>query len=143
MPKKLRILLVHDQEEPWNGLTPLLEWQGITTFRARNCAEAECALGSPESHLLVLTEPILPDGTWAEILALAGRMPSPVPVVVVSRYVDVDLYLDVLEKGAWDFIVPPFNAADLAYVVNGAILSAPQALPVKAMDETHAENYVC
>ena len=103
MPKKLRILLVHHQEEPWDGLTPLLEWQGITTFRARNCAEAERALGSSESHLLVLTEPVLPDGTWAEILALARRMPSPVPVVVVSRYMDVDLYLDVLEKGAWDF----------------------------------------
>jgi two-component system NtrC family response regulator len=143
MPKKLRILLVHHQEEPWDGLTPLLEWQGITTFRARNCAEAERALGSSESHLLVLTEPVLPDGTWAEILALARRMPSPVPVVVVSRYMDVDLYLDVLEKGAWDFIVPPFHAADLAYVVNGAILSIPQARLVSPVDETDAENYIC
>jgi DNA-binding NtrC family response regulator len=114
MQTKLRALLVHDQEEPWTGLTPLLEWQGIATSRVRNCAEAEFALGSSEPHLLVLTEPVLPDGTWAEILDLAGRMPSPVPVVVVSRHVDVDLYLDVLEKGAWDFIVPPFSLSDLA-----------------------------
>ena len=143
MPKMLRILLVHHQEEPWNHLIPLLEWLGITTLRASNCAEAERALASPEPHLLVLTEPVLPDGTWAEILALARRMPSPVPVVVVSRYVDVDLYLDALEKGAWDYIVPPFRAADLAYVVNGAILGASQHMSASAMDETHAENYVC
>ena len=62
-------------------------------------------------------------------LPFARRMPSPVPVVVVSRYVDVDLYLDALEKGAWDYIVPPFRAADLAYVVNGAIWALPNTCP--------------
>jgi DNA-binding NtrC family response regulator len=143
METRLRALLVHDQEEPWTGLKPLLERQGVATSRARSCAEAEWVLQSPEPNLLVLTEPVLPDGTWAEILALAGRGPSPVPVVVVSRYVDVDLYLDVLEKGGSDFIVPPFCASDLAYVVNGAILSSSRHVPVGRMDETHAANYVC
>ena|ERR1700752_2808837 len=143
MGTSFRALLVHNDEEPWTGLRPLLECQGIETSRVRSCAEAELVLQSAEPHLLVLTEPVLPDGTWAEILDLAGRTPSPVPVVVVSRYVDVDLYLDVLEKGAWDFIVPPFYASDLAYVVNGAILSAPQAIAVSKMIEIHAAHYVC
>jgi DNA-binding NtrC family response regulator len=143
MQKHFRALLVHEQEEPWTELRLLLEWQGIETSRARSCAEAKSLLWSPEPHFLVLTEPVLPDGTWAAILELAGRSTSPVPVVVVSRYVDVDLYLDVLEKGGSDFIVPPFYASDLAYVVNGAILSASRAEAAGKVSERHAANYVC
>lgn len=143
MQKHFRALLVHEHEEPWTGLRLLLEWQGIETSRARSCAEAETLLRSPEPHLLVMTEPVLADGTWAEILDLARRSSSPTPVVVVSRYVDVDLYLDVLEKGGSDFIVPPFYASDLAYVVNGAILSASRAGAAGKVSERHAANYAC
>jgi len=39
----------------------------------------------------------------------------------VSRVVDIDLYLTTLESGASDFIVPPFSAADLAYLLDTAI----------------------
>jgi FixJ family two-component response regulator len=35
--------------------------------------------------------------------------------------VDIDLYLTTLESGVCDFIVPPFSAADLAYLVGTAI----------------------
>jgi FixJ family two-component response regulator len=45
----------------------------------------------------------------------------PVPVIVVSPFVDVDLYLDSMESGASDFIVPPFLCTDVAYVVMTAI----------------------
>jgi FixJ family two-component response regulator len=39
----------------------------------------------------------------------------------VSRVVDIDLYLTTLESGISDFIVPPFSAADLAYLLDTAI----------------------
>jgi FixJ family two-component response regulator len=35
--------------------------------------------------------------------------------------VDIDLYLTTLESGASDFIVPPFSAGALAYLVDTAI----------------------
>jgi FixJ family two-component response regulator len=54
------------------------------------------------------------------------------PVVVVSRLVDLDLYLDVLESGASDFIVPPFQASDVAYVVSGALLDGPRGAAAAA-----------
>lgn len=43
-----------------------------------------------------------------------------IPVIVVSGVLDIELYLTVLESGATDFIVPPFPAGDLAYVVHTA-----------------------
>ena len=57
--------------------------------------------------------------TVSESLPTAAS--AALPVIVVSRVVDIDLYLTTLESGASDFIVPPFSAADLAYLLDTAI----------------------
>jgi FixJ family two-component response regulator len=63
---------------------------------------------------------VLPDGLWANVLALAAQAPQPVNVIVVARLVDTRLYVEAIEAGAFDFLAPPFVAADLAYVVRCA-----------------------
>ena len=40
---------------------------------------------------------------------------------MVSRLVDVSLYVDTMEGGAFDFIVPPLSANELAHVVKCAV----------------------
>ena len=40
---------------------------------------------------------------------------------MVSRLVDVSLYVDTMEGGAFDFIVPPLSASELAHVVKCAV----------------------
>jgi DNA-binding NtrC family response regulator len=115
-------LLVYDQEEPVQALQRILLAWGIRTRHIRNCAGATAALREAHVPTLVLTDAFLPDGTWAEVLNAAGTVrPSP-PVIVVSRVVNIPLYLDVLACGAYDFVVPPFAQADLAYIIRGAML---------------------
>ncbi len=118
---KIRALLVHQEEGPLTELKFVLEGQGIETSRVRTCAEAEAALTRPEPPLLIFTDAVLADGTWADVLKLAEKEPLAQSVIVVSRHVDIPLYLDALESGASDFIVPPFRVAEVAYVVEGAL----------------------
>jgi DNA-binding NtrC family response regulator len=123
MRARVQALLVHDEEGTWAELTALLQKHGLQTTQARNCAEAQVALRiHPPS--LIFTDAVLQDGTWAGIQALAKGAARAMPVIVVSWFVDIPLYLDVLEKGAADFIVPPFRGEDIAYVVKGALLSS-------------------
>jgi len=68
----------------------------------------------------VFTDTELPDGTWANILAVAERAARAVNVVVVAPVVDTRFYVETIQAGAFDFIVPPLNAADLAHVVRCA-----------------------
>ena len=117
MADDFSVLLVHDHKEPLHALEQILLSQGIRTEHARTCSEAGVALRGPCSARVVLTDTSLTDGTWADVLDLAGA----VPVVVVSRLVDIDLYLKVLDTGAADFIVPPVSPDDLAYVIKTAI----------------------
>ena len=40
---------------------------------------------------------------------------------MVSRVVDVSLYVEAMDGGAFDFIVPPLSAIKLDYVVKRAM----------------------
>jgi len=97
-----------------------LECQGLHMTQVESCAQAKQMLGGLKLAPLVFTETELPDGTWADILAVAERAACPVNVVVVARVVDTRFYVEAMEAGAFDFIVPPFNATDLACVVRCA-----------------------
>lgn len=125
MEHDLTALLVHDQEEPFRALEQVLLNLGIQTQHAHTCSEASAALRGPRSPRLVLTDAALADGTWTDVLNLAGANRGAVPVIVVSRLVDIDLYLTTLESGASDFIVPPLSPADLAHIVKTAIGRVP------------------
>jgi DNA-binding NtrC family response regulator len=120
MQLTIHALLVHQNPEP--DLEALLKTLGIVTLRARNCAEAEAMLPRVESPLLIFTDLQLPDGTWTDIKSVADRRRPGLPVIVVSRQVDIPLYLDALDRGVCDFIVPPFSQSELKHVVFGALL---------------------
>jgi two-component system, chemotaxis family, chemotaxis protein CheY len=124
MQVRTRALLVHHEEGPLTELKFVLEGQGIETSRVRTCAEAEAALTRAEPPFLIFTDTVLTDGTWANVAALAEKGHPALSVIVVSRQVDIPLYLDVLESSASDFIVPPFRDADVAHVVKGALREA-------------------
>jgi DNA-binding NtrC family response regulator len=123
MSLQTRALLVYDLDDPVSALGPLLETQGIQTSRAQNCEQARQLLKDPEPPQLVFTDTNLPDGTWSDVLALAHSARVRMQVIVVSRRVDTNLFLDVVESRAFDFIVPPFRDSDLAHVVRCATWS--------------------
>ena len=123
MPTGFSALLVYDQDEPMGGVERIFLAHGVKLPRSRSCLEARAILGSPAPPSVVVTDLVLPDGNWADILRAANEGTTKTPAIVVSRILDTRLYLDVLGSGAHDFIVPPFSASDLAYIVRTALLT--------------------
>src|SRR5579863_10620138 len=115
MQARVHVLLVHDEEKPLAELKPVLERLGFETSRARSCTEAEAALACLEPPVLIFADTMLTDGAWTDVQSLAEH--SAAPVIVVSRFVDLLFYLEVLERGASDYMVPSFQQDDVAYVV--------------------------
>ena len=121
MTERITALLVHQNSETLATLRGALERQGMRIIHAQSRAQAKRMLGGLNPAPLVFTDTQLPDGTWADVLALAQKAKLPVNVIVVARVVDTRFYVDVIETGAFDFLAPPFNATDLAYVVRSAL----------------------
>lgn len=120
MTEKITALLIHQNSETLRTLKYALECQGLRVTEAESHAQAKRMLGGLNPAPLVFTDPELSDGTWADILAVAEGAARPVNVVVVARVVDTRFYVETIQAGAYDFIAPPFNAADLAHVVRCA-----------------------
>ena len=121
MTEGITALLVHENSETLTTLKGALERQGVCLLQAESRAQAKRLLGGLNPAPLVFTDTQLPDGTWADILALAGKAAQPVNVIVVARVVDTRFYVEAIETGAFDFLAPPFVASDLAYVLRSAL----------------------
>jgi DNA-binding NtrC family response regulator len=121
MTNSIKALLVHHNSETLATLKGALERQGMHIIHAQSRAQARRMLGGLDPVPLVFTDKQLPDGTWADILAVAEKAAQPVNVIVVARVVDTRFYVETIETGAFDFLAPPFNATDLAYVVRSAL----------------------
>jgi len=120
MNERISALLVHSQEEPLTTLAAALASQAVEGQRAINCREAARYLQGSGPPDLVFTDILLDDGTWADVLSLASKAEQPASVIVVSRIVDIRAYIDAIECGAFDYLVPPFASSDLAHVVRSA-----------------------
>jgi len=123
MKGDIRALLLHSHESPVAALKLALENHFIWTERARSFKEATLSLiGSNPLHL-VFTDTDLPDGTWSDVLDLAAKASLPISVIVVSPVADIPLYIDVMERRAFDFITHSFTAAELAPILRCAVES--------------------
>lgn len=94
--------------------------QGVEMRVVDSIARLRSLLAGPGLPAVIFADTALPDGGWAEVVDLAKGAVHPVPVIVVSRTVQIDLYINALEKGAADFIVPPFYRQDIAHVLDCA-----------------------
>jgi len=120
MSERIAALLVYHNSITLSTLKDALERQGVRVIHAESCVQALRNLGGLNPAPLVFTDTPLPDGTWADILALAEKAALPVNVIVVGRAVNTRLYVEAIECGAFDFVAPPFDATDLAHVVHCA-----------------------
>ena len=120
MQENITAMLVENRPGALGALRLGLEKQSITISTARSCGEAALALWSEHPPHLVFTEVDLTDGNWANILTLAARASAPVNVIVVARFVDVGFYVHAIERGAFDFIVPPLSESDFLHVARTA-----------------------
>jgi two-component system response regulator PilR (NtrC family) len=121
MQERITALLVHDRPEPMGFIRRALESQSIETQSVGTCHEATQALWGCQPPHLVLANTRLPDGSWEDVVLLAAGAPAPVNVIVVSEVVDIALYLEVIQRGAFDFIVPPMSLPDFNHVVRSAV----------------------
>lgn len=124
MKPRVSALLVHGRDDRLGMLKFVLEGLSVETRRVQTCREAEARLcETPRPHL-VLTDTILPDGNWLDVLDSAAKAKERVNVIVVSRVADIGLYLDVMGHGAFDFITDSFTVPELVHVFRCAMDNA-------------------
>ncbi len=114
-------LLVFNQPEHLESLKRTLKELSVETCCVPTCQKAAALLTQTQPHL-VFTAPFVSDGSWVDIINLAERVDTPPNVIVVGIATDVKDHSSVVERGAFGFVIPPFEPAGLAEVVRSAQL---------------------
>lgn len=123
------IILLSNAGEVMSRLRTALEQHSLQVESLSTCQEAARKLAELRLPVALFTDLYLPDGDWQEVLQIAREAPVPVRVIAVSRIVDVRLYLDTLDAGAFDFVVPPFTTPDLDYIIVNALQTRSEYRP--------------
>ena len=122
-----RILIVDDEEVICNILARRLTREGYACVMANDGREAlKYFYNHPFS--LIISDIKMPEMDGIELLKRVKAMNPNMMVIMVTAYPDIDLAVEAMRLGAYDFIIKP---ADLDLV----ILSVKKALERKRLEE--------
>lgn len=121
MRRKISVLLIHHRNDRFGTLNQILEALSFKVIRARSAMEAEVQLCEMPCPHLVLTDAVLPDGNWMDVLDVAAKAAEPVNVIVVSPVSDINLYLDTMDQGAFDFMTDSFTVPEIIHILKCAL----------------------
>lgn len=108
----MKILLIEDDLDLGNGVRIALGDQGMDVVWVRQLADAEANLVAGGCDL-VLLDLNLPDGDGLQLLARLRRERQALPVLILSARDALNDRLRGLDTGADDYLVKPFELAEL------------------------------
>ena len=126
-----RILVVDDEDHVRSMIGVALERQGYDVQLAPSGREALEILGK-NSFDLVLTDIVMHDGNGIYLLDRIRGMQPNVPVVMVTAIHDISVAIDSMRRGAYDYLLKPFEREHLVATVVRALQYG------QALEESHS-----
>jgi DNA-binding response OmpR family regulator len=137
----MHILMIEDDLDLGHALLQALKSEGITAEWFRRAAQAPGSLNSLAVDC-VLLDLSLPDGAGLDLLS-RWRQPEgvpPIPVIIITARSALEDRLIGLNSGADDFLVKPFETAELVSRIHAVVRrSARQAGAVWTFGELQIE----
>ena len=121
------ILVVEDQVRLLQVIAEMVERFGYDTRLAETAADAY-AFAEAERPNAILLDINLPDAAGTQTLDHLRLLRPDVPVIMVTANADVTLARETLARGAFDYVMKPFDMGHLGQVLEAA-LGTPTQLP--------------
>lgn len=114
-----RILIVDDEPHMRRILASALALDHHTTTEAAGVAEARAQLTSGDFDV-VFTDQKLEDGEGLQVLSAARELDPTVSVVFVTAFATIELAVESMRQGAFDFVTKPFQPQVIRATANRA-----------------------
>jgi putative two-component system response regulator len=118
--EKSAILVVDDDPSVLESTSRLLSAFGYLVFPYGNATDAVRKL--QENNIrVVLTDIMMPEVSGLQFLEKIRSFNSGIPVIMMTAYAELEITIDAIRKGAFDFILKPFKPEFLAHSVKKAL----------------------
>ncbi len=118
--KKGVILVVDDEFSIREILNDVLSNEGFTIYTAENGIEA-LKIIQESSPDLVITDMKMPKMGGMELLYQINSMRNKVITIMMTGFATVETAVEAIKKGAYDYIMKPFQFSDLLRVIEHAL----------------------
>lgn len=124
-----RALIVDDEPDIRELLALTLNRMDVDVVTAADVEEARLILAGSSFHLC-LTDMRLPDGSGLDLLKHIQLVYPDLPVAVLTAHGNMDLAIQSLKAGAFDFVTKPVDLSVLRHLVSTALKLSDAGKPV-------------
>jgi CheY-like chemotaxis protein len=111
-----QILIAHTEPQTLQSLEQIFTDCQLIPLAAHTVNQAQQIL-STQPVILTLCERNLPAGGYGELLRWGKDRGISTPLVVSSRSIDESEYLEAMQRGAFDYIAPPYQRTDIELIL--------------------------
>ncbi len=116
-----RIMIVDDEASVRMIVAVLLDRQGYATVTAEGAEQALSILQQDPSYDLVMSDVMMPEVDGLSLLDRMGTDHPAIPVVLFTAVHDIHVATNAFRRGAIDYMLKPFDRAQLISVVTRAV----------------------
>lgn len=112
-----QVLIAHADPQALQSLGQILTDCHLIPLAAHTVNQAQKIL-STQPVILTFCERNLPAGGYGELLQWEKHHGITTPLVVSSRFIDESEYMEAMQRGAFDYIAPPYQRADIELILH-------------------------
>jgi putative two-component system response regulator len=116
---KHKLLVVDDDPYILESISSLLQEFGYAVYTSQNADDA-MKMVREINFDLVLTDIKMPQVTGIELLQRIRAHNPQIPVILMTAFAELDVAVDAIKKGAFDFITKPYNPDYLLHALEKA-----------------------
>jgi len=130
---KSSVLLVEDEELLRSSLSMFLKKSGLDVTEAEDESGALLSLNG-KSYNLVITDLFLSDGSGFGIMKYLQECCQDTKCIVITGHASLDSAIKALRKGAFDYLLKPFEYVELQAAIERAIEKQSEEKLIKRVD---------
>ena len=115
----MKLLIIDDERSIRNSLKEILVDEGYDVDLAENGAQG-CAMADKEKYSVIFCDIKMPEMDGLEVLEKLQQMGMDSAVVMISGHGDINVAVECIKKGAFDFIPKPLDLNRILITIKNA-----------------------
>ena len=137
-----RILIIDDEKDIRDSISGILNDEGYNSVTARNSQEALIKINDNTFDIIIL-DVWLNDSELdgIQLLKEIKKIDAEIPVLIISGHGNIEIAVDAIKNGAYEFIEKPFSSERLLLTIKRSIETSLFKIENKSLKQKNIDDY--
>jgi two-component system nitrogen regulation response regulator NtrX len=137
-----RILIIDDEKDIRDSISGILDDEGYNSDTAKNSQEALIKINDNTFDIIIL-DVWLNDSELdgIQLLKEIKKIDTEIPVLIISGHGNIEIAVDAIKNGAYEFIEKPFSSERLLLTIKRSIETSLFKIENKSLKQKNIDDY--